>query len=119
MIQKQTDRLITDFVEATKKHYEATMAGNWRETNKQAKRIRKAFQGIKSAGENARQALLAQTENQDLAVASMAAAYSLKYSTKQAQTILQHIAEEPGIIGFGAQQALQRWEEGDWHLDED
>jgi hypothetical protein len=119
MTQKQVDKLITDFVEAAKKHYEATMVGNWRETNKQAKRIRKVFQGIKSAGENARQALLAQTENQDLAVASMAATYSLKYGTQQAQMVLQHIASEPGIIGFGAQRALQRWEEGDWHLDED
>ena len=119
MTQKQIDKLIADFVEAARKHHEATMTGNWRETNKQANRIRKAFQGIKRFGEDARQALLAQTENQDPAVASMAATYSLKYSPQQAQTVLQRIAGEPGIIGFEARQALQRWKEGDWHLDED
>ncbi len=119
MSQRQIDKLVAHFVKAARKHYEATMTGNWRETNKQAKRIRKAFQGIRKIGENARQALLAQTENQDLAVASMAATYSLKCNTQQAQTVLQRIAKEPGIIGFEAQQALQRWKEGDWHLDED
>jgi hypothetical protein len=93
MTQTQIDRLITDFVKAAKEHHETTITGDWRETNKQAKRIRKAFQGIRKIGENARLALLAQTENQDLAVASMAATYSLKYNTPQAQTVLQRIAK--------------------------
>ena len=117
MAQEQIDRLIADFVKAAKKHHEATMQGYWPETNKQAKRISKTFRDLVEIGESARQALLALVDSDDLAVASAAAVFSLKYDTERSQVALRRIAKEPGIIGFGAEQALKRWEEGAWQLE--
>ena len=117
MIQDRIGKLIAEFAAAARKHYEATMQGNWQETNKQAKRVASIFREIVDNGESARQALLALADSEDLAVAKTAAAFSLKYDPEQAGTVLRRIAKEPGMIGFVAEQALKRWEEGDWHLE--
>jgi hypothetical protein len=116
MTEDQIDELIADFVMASKKQHEATMQGRWQEGNKYVRSISRSFRKIVQRGESAREALLAQIDNADLAVASMAAAYSLKYDTERSLAALQRIAKEPGIIGFSAKQTLMRWEEGDWHL---
>jgi hypothetical protein len=57
------------------------------------------------------------TESPNLAVAEMAAVYSLKYDPLRALAALRRISQEPGLIGFGARQAIQRWEEGSWQLE--
>lgn len=117
MTQERIANLIADFVATTKKHHEATKQGHWQETNKYAKHISRIFREIAKIGDIARQALLEEVDNNDLVVASMAATYSLKYATERSLAALRRIAREPGVIGFGAQQALMRWEEGDWQLE--
>jgi hypothetical protein len=117
MVDERIDKLIEDFSTAARKHHEATMQGHWQETNRQARNISRAFHRITEAGDSARQALLAQVHNDDLAVASSAAVFSLKYDTERSLEALQRIAKEPGIIGFGAKQAILRWEEGEWQLE--
>ena len=117
MTQERIANLIADFVVATEKYHEATKQGNWQEVNKYAKHISRQFREIVETGDVARQALLEEVDNGDLGVASMAAAYSLKYATERSLAALRRIAKEPGIIGFGAKQALMRWEEGDWQLE--
>ena len=117
MVDEGIDKLIEDFSAAARKHYEATMQGRWQETNRQARNISRAFHKIIEAGDRARQALLAQMYNDDLAVAKTAAVFSLKYDTERSLEVLQRIAKVPGIIGFGAEQAILRWEEGEWQLE--
>ncbi len=112
-----TKDLITRFAAVAKKHHESTLQGNWREANKHAKSIRELFGEIVAIGEEARRALLEQIDHDDSAVASMAAVYSLKYDTESSLTALRRIAKEPGVVGFGAKQAIMRWEEGEWQLE--
>ncbi len=119
MAQDQIRRLVATFVEATKKHHEATMRGEWRQTNAQAKRIAQAFRKIVEIGESGRQALLAEVDNKDPAVAGTAATYSLKYDPIRSQAALRRVAREPGIIGSGARQSLKNWEEGKWYLEQE
>jgi hypothetical protein len=47
-----------------------------------------------------------------------AAAYLLDSKTEEAMTILTRIAKGEGLIAFEAREAMKRWEEGNWHLDE-
>jgi plasmid maintenance system killer protein len=118
MTHENIDRLINDFVEAAKNSYEATLSGNSRKANIQAKRIHQVFAKITMIGDSAREALLKQVDNEDDAVASLAAAYSLKYNTEKAKAALKRISENnTGILGFGAEQALERWKEGTWQLE--
>lgn len=110
-------KIVAMFADATRKHYEATMRGDWRQTNKHAKRIATAFRSITETGEEARNALLQLAQSDDDVVASMAAAFSLKYATEEAKLTLRRIAKRNDLLGFEAEQALQRWEEGTWQLE--
>ena len=111
-------KLVNTFVDSAKKYHQATMYGNSRSANAQVKRMNKAFMEITLLGDNAREALLRQIDNKDNAVALMVATYSLKYSPKKALSTLERLAKnDTGIIGFGAEQAIQRWNEGEWHLE--
>jgi len=118
MAEQNVKELIETFTKATKSHYLASLAGDWRTANQEAVLIRKAIKSLRGLGENGREALLAQTDSQDLSISSMAAVYSLKYDPEKSISVLTRIAKEPGLIGFEAEQALQRWKEGEWNLDD-
>lgn len=110
-------QLIDTFAEETRKHYDTTMKGDWKQTNKHAKRISSTFLAITEIGEEARNALLQLAKGEDEIVASMAATYSLKYATDEAKLVLNRIARRSDLLGFKAAQALQRWQEGAWQLE--
>ena len=118
MTEQKIEVLVEKFIRAAKNHYVASLAGDWIIANREAKTIRKTIKKIKDLGENAREALLVQTESKDLAVSAMAAVYSLNYAPEESISVLTRIAKEPGLIGFEADQALQRWKEGEWNLEE-
>lgn len=118
MEQDKTDKLIEHFVQAAITYHNATMSGKSKIVNRQAKRLHQIFLEIIEIGEDARSALLSLTDHKDDSVALMAATYSLKYDTLKAKSALSRLAKENhGIIGFGAEQALMRWEEGAWQLE--
>lgn len=115
--ERQIQKLLAIFSSAAKKHYDAQLACDPKTANKQVKKFYGAFLELIKFGEEGRQALLTLTDVDDLAVAAMAATYSLKYDTKKALSVLEKIAKEPGFIGFAAQQAIKRWNEGTWKLE--
>ncbi len=110
--------LIDSFSNSAKTHYLATINGDWKTANKEISKLRHVFKEICKINEPARKKLLVLTENDDLAIASMAALYSLKYDPEKCISILKKIANEPGILGFQAIHAIQRWNEGKWNLEE-
>ena len=116
MPHKNINKLIENFIDAAEKHHEATTT-DFRRANKQAKRIHKIFLEIVESGTSAREALLQLSTHDNLAVASMATVYSLKYNPEKSLAVLKQIAQTPGVIGFEAKHAIQRWEEGAWELE--
>jgi len=117
MKNQRVEDLIKSFTHASKRHYQASFAGDWMSANIEADNIRRITNQLFDLGEDARRALLAQTENDDLYVSALTAVYSLKYSPEKSISVLNKISKEPGLIGFEAKQALLRWEEGEWRLD--
>ena len=115
--ESNIQKLVDVFADATHKHHEALMEGNSRKANKQAKRVADTFQAIITTGDMARQALLQLTKSEDMAVASTAATFSLKYATDESIAVLKRVAQRTDLLGFRAEQALKRWEEGSWHLE--
>lgn len=115
-MKEQLAKLIDSFTDAAKKHQNAATT-NSRKANTQARRIHKIFCEIVEIGDEAREALLQLTDNSDDAVASMAAVYSLNYDTEKSVATLKRIAQKPGLIGFEARQAIQRWKECTWQLE--
>jgi hypothetical protein len=117
MTQHKTNVLIDKFSSSTNAHHEAISKGDWRTANKHAKQINKVFLEIVKIGEEARNALLTLTDDDNVAIAAMAAVYSLKYDTDKSLATLRCIAKESGLIGFEAEQAIQRWVNGEWHIE--
>lgn len=118
MTEKKIDELINKFTLAAKRHYEASLVGDWKTANQNAVVIRQIVRKLNGLGEEARKALLDQTKNQEPSVSAMAAVYSLEYAPEESVKVLTEIAKGPDLIGFEATQALQRWKEGEWNLDE-
>ena len=109
--------LIQSFILSTIAHHDATLNGDWRGANKSARKRHKIFLQIVEAGDTAREALLAQTKNDNIHIALIAAVYSLKYNPEQSLETLHWLADKPGLLGFEAEQAIKRWEEGSWRLE--
>ncbi len=109
--------IIELFSISAKNHYLATIKGDWKTANKEISKLREVYKKICKINGSARKELLILTENNDLAIASMAAFYSLNYDPEKSISILEKISNEPGIIGFQAKQAIQRWNEGKWDLE--
>jgi hypothetical protein len=109
--------LVEEFAEAADLHFEAVEALDDEQANRQAGRLARLFAEIVKQGNDGREALLALVDSSNSAVAGMAAVYSLRYSPARCVALLKHLAKQPGLLGFRAGAALQRWEEGDWPIE--
>ncbi len=47
----------------------------------------------------------------------MAAVFLLRYRHAESVKVLEDLSKGVGMIAFGAQEALKRWDEGAWKLD--
>jgi len=117
MIESKIALLIEKFAQSARNHYNATLVGDWRSANKEANNIKKIYKNLQKMGIPAREALLAQIDNEDVSVSAMAAAYSLRYAPDKSLSALKRLATIPGLIGFEAKQAIMRWKEGTWQID--
>ena len=110
------ERLIERFARAAARHHQAMEAMDEGEAHRQAAMISTLFTGI-AAQDGGRDALVVLMKHHDPAVAGMAAVYSLRHATGASLTQLRTLAAEPGLLGYRAGMALERWERGEWDLD--
>ncbi|MBI5027082.1 MAG: DUF2019 domain-containing protein [Nitrospirae bacterium] len=119
--KKNIDKLVLQFAESVIKQNEAIMAGDHKAGNKYAKKYIQCFKKLCGFGSEGKEALSKLLKHEDLGVREMAAAFLLnfmKYKTNEAMAVLKEIAKIPGLIGFGASEAIKRWEEGTWKLED-
>ena len=117
MPDETLERLIARFARAAANHHAALEKMDEEEANRQAIMIGRLFAGIVEHGAGGRMKLLALLSSDQPAVAGMAAVYSLRTATQVALPVLRRIAGEPGLLGFRASMAIERWERGEWELD--
>ena len=113
----QTHSLVDEFAESVVQQTECIRRGDARTGNRYAKRRIAVFNELRKIGDAGRDALASLLTHDRSDVRVMAAAFLLRYKTKEALAVLKSEAESAGISAFGASQAIQRWEEGDWNLD--
>jgi hypothetical protein len=85
--------------------------------NEYAKRYINAFKKLRSFGDAGRDALTKLLDDSRADVRVMAASFLLRHAEEKAKAVLSAEAEGPGLVAFGAQQALERWKDGTWALD--
>lgn len=112
---------LEDLVEQFARHVvaqnEAILRGDSKAGNQHARKYGAAVDQLLAQGNSGRDALAVLLAHERMDVRVMAAAHLLRYRTAEAKAVLEEAAQGQGLIPFGAQQTLKRWEEGTWALD--
>ena len=114
---KAIQKWVAIFADASIKQTDAIWDGDAKLGNQHADRSLTAFEKLRAAGDEGREALLILLRHPRKDVRVSAAAFLLRYRTELATAILKKEAKGRGMVSFVAEQALKRWEEGDWSLD--
>jgi hypothetical protein len=107
-------RLLHRFAAAAQAHHEALEAMDEERANAHAAVIAGLRRSIVGAGDAGREALLAMVDDPNPVVAGMAAVYSIRHASGRCLAVLGRLALEPGLLGFRAGVAVERWESGEW-----
>lgn len=110
--QEKVTKLISWFVKAALRHAAAIEAMQEEETLVQVECLNRFYLALKR--EEGLEQFLVLLEHEEPAVAGMAAVYAMRETPQRCSATLVRIAKEPGLIGFRAQAALDRWESGEW-----
>jgi Fic family protein len=111
------EQLVRQFADSVMDQKAAIAALDTKTGNRCARKTVRAWEHLRARGDEGREALAVLLEDPRPDVRAMAAACLLKYKTGKAKRVLREVAKGEGLAAFGAAQALDRWKEGDWHLD--
>src|SRR3954468_11710397 len=111
--------LLHRFAIAALAHHEALETMDEAQANAHARIISGLHRSIVGEGETGTEALLAMVDDPNPIVAGMAAVYSIRHNSGRCLTVLRRVALEPGLLGFRAGVAVERWESGEWQGPED
>lgn len=106
--------LLHRFAVTARAHHDALEDMDEERANAHARMVSGLHRSIIKEGETGREGLLKLTFAPDPVVAGMAAVYSISYDSGQCLAVLKRVALEPGLLGFRAGVALERWESGEW-----
>jgi hypothetical protein len=111
---ERLDRLLRRFAVAARAHHEAVDSMDAERAETQARVIAALYEAVVREGEKGKESLLNLVDSLDPIVAGMAAVYSIRLDTRRCLKALHRVAKEPGLLGFRAEMAIERWESGKW-----
>lgn len=114
MQDDRLQRLLHRFAIAALAHHQALEEMNEERANTHARIIAGLYRSIVGIGQCGRQALLELVDDNDPVVAGMAAVYSIRYDSARCLATLAWVAQAPGLLGFRAGIAIERWQSGEW-----
>jgi hypothetical protein len=114
MTDDRLARLLTRFCAAATAHHEALEAMDEEKANSHARMIAGLYDALMFEGPAGQAGLLELVNNDSPVVAGMAAVYSLSSNPEICLATLHRVAKEPGLLGFRASVAIERWETGVW-----
>ena len=110
--QEKVTKLIGWFVKAALRHAEAMEALEDELALAEVQDLNRYYHALRREGGMER--FLELLDHQDPAVAGMAAVYAMRQAPPRCRAVLVRISRLPGLIGFRAKAALERWERGEW-----
>jgi hypothetical protein len=114
MSGNRRELLLKRFAAAARAHHEAVEAMNEARANAHARKIAALHQALRVEGAPGLDGMLALVDDESPEVAGMAAVYVLHLHPDRCLAVLRRIAAEPGLLGFRAGVAVERWETGEW-----
>lgn len=113
--ESRLQRLLHRFALVALAHHAALEALDGERAEVQARMLAGLHEALVSAGKAGLEKLLELVDNSDPVVAGMAAVYSLRLDSVRCLAALRRVAAEPGLLGFRAKIAIERWEAGEWN----
>jgi hypothetical protein len=110
--QEKVVKLVDWFAKAAARHAEAIEAMQEEAASVQVECLDRFYAALKREGEL--EQFLSLLDREDPAVAGMAAVYAMCEAPQRCTEVLARLTQMPGLIGFRAQAALERWESGEW-----
>jgi len=110
--QEKLAKLISWFVKAALRHAQAMETMQEEAASAQVECMDRFYAAIKR--EDGLLLFMALLCHEDPAVSGMAAVYAMREDPQRCLPVLAGLALLPGLIGFRAQAALERWESGEW-----
>jgi HEAT repeat protein len=110
------ERLLRRFAVAARAHHEALESMDEERAETQARMLAALHDAVVREGQKGEESLLKLADSLDPVVAGMAAVYSIRLDTRRCLATLRRVAKEPGLLGFRADMAIQRWEAGEWEV---
>ncbi len=111
---ERLERLLKRFAVAARAHHEALEDLDEERAEAQARMIAGLHEALVREGKRGEEMLLGLTDSPDPVVAGLAAVYSIRLDTGRSLATLRRVAKEPGLLGFRARVAIERWESGEW-----
>lgn len=105
-------KLIEWFAHAALRHAEAIEALHDESASVQVENLNRFFAALVREGGLER--FLGLLDHEDPAVAGMAAVFAMRLAPERCRAVLAGLAGRPGLLGFRAQAALDRWDAGEW-----
>lgn len=110
--QDKVAKLIEWFRKAAVRHAEAIELMNEEAASVQVECLDRFYAALKR--EDGLERFLTLLDDEDPAISGMAAVYAMHVAPQRCTAVLARLAKMPGLIGFRAQAALDRWESGEW-----
>lgn len=114
MLSKQLNKLLQRFAIAAAAHHVALEAMDADRAGQHARMTWALHQSIMAAGAPGEERFLSLLEHHDPVVAGMAAVYVITNNSELSLSTLRLVAAEPGLLGFRAAAAIDRWHNGEW-----
>jgi len=114
MQQNHLDTLLRRFVIAARAHHAAIEAMDAERANRHARMTGALHQAILAAGAEGKEQFISLLDHPDPVVAGMAAVYLITSASERSLATLRRVANEPGLLGFRAAAAIDRWLNGEW-----
>jgi hypothetical protein len=111
---KDTSTLIADLAEWSARHGQFTNAGDYRATNKCAKRVIAIKEELTRRGPNVFEGLVGLLDHSDTWVRLSAGAYLASHGVEAGVERLRELVKVPGFVGFEAGWILRRL--GKWDV---
>ena len=110
--EEKIAKLIDWFIKAAARHADAIETLQDEVAAVQVESLNRFYAALKR--EDGLERFLVLLDHEDPTVAGMAAVYAMREAPERCRAVLARIAGMPGLIGFRAQAALERWDAGDW-----
>jgi hypothetical protein len=117
MKNKSLFDIVAELIDAAHKQDEAVMAGDGKAARKYGNLLCDRWSEVKDLGNEAKDELAKHLRHPDPSVRSTVAVFLLKHRHDEAMSVLNELAQGEGLGAFECQEAIKRWEEGNWSLE--